>query len=684
MGAELPPLASYQTYITRAFLLAVQLAAAAALLVKLAIWPVMFGPDEESLALAVEHRWPQFSSRLISSIQLVRPGALPAGSAAVFVKQLVRETESIANNVDFGQVINTKFLTRLIALAVGVVALGGAATAYGERTAVDLIQRAILIPGVEVPRKTRVRIDNGDHTIAKGDSVSITAFADGVVPSQGSITATTNNGTVQQYTIDPDTSADDKFTRIIDNVPEAFRYTVQLNDGTSTEHTVTVVERPAVASVTVQQIYPAYTGLPETPHATGDLRFLAGSRMKLAIESTKPLRFKPEADGKISVVRIIGTDVSYPLKLDINDARKATVEVDGQPSFPLPPGARAFKVELVDETGVSSKNETEYRLSVVPDRAPTIAITSPAERDMLVTTKGAVNVGFDATDDFAIAKLSLKWRIIDETAVDQTINGLTATYYDQPDFKGNATVRVDSVIDTTFENDMPDGFPQDNFTVRWTGKLVPKESGRYTFLADMDDGCRLWVNGQQIIDHWNPGDFDIRSKPVLLEANKPVDIKLEYFEVSGGAHMRLLWSREGASDELIPTEAFLNDEAVRKAENAEEKFRERTVDLAIDTTTPKATRGYYPWKVSALGAEAPEGTSIEWWLEARDANNVTGPGVAKTEPYLFRVVSEAEKRAELMSKLGDVFGQINTVRDDQVDLSTKLGTMVQEKAPGTP
>ena len=342
-----------------------------------------------------------------------------------------------------------------------------------------------------------------------------------------------------------------------------------------------------------------------------------------------------------------------------------------------------MRVELVDETGVSSKNETEYRIDVVPDRAPTLAITSPAEREMLVTSKGTVNVGFDVADDYAVAKLKLKYRVLPPGgAAPQdvaSIHGLTGTYFPKPEFGGAGVTRIDPQIDFNFEAKPPmDKFPGDNWSVRWRGQIKAPESGTYTFTLDVDDGVRLWVDGKQIINEWHGGDFDAVSQPVQLSADKPVDITLEFFEQGGLAHCTMLWSRDGNPPEVVPNSSLFNTDAAKILADQAAGRAPKTVPLEIGSS-PKSSRGFYPWKVADLGASLPAGSTIEWWLEARDNNDVTGPGVTASEPYHFRVVTESEKRAELMNRLGDYFGEINAVRDGQVDLSTKLGTMVQEK-----
>jgi hypothetical protein len=674
-------------YVVRALLLALQLAAAAALVVRLAVWPVVRGADEESLALSVEQRWPIFRSRLISAIQLGRAGAVPAGVGAAFVTQLVRETEQVADSVDFGAVVPMRPMSRVVALAIAVLAAGGAATVYGERTAIDLIKRAALVPGVDVPRKTRVVIVDGDHFIAQGDRVTLTAVAEGVVPKAGTLTATSARGVVQEYPLSPDPSKPDTFSLTVEAVPESFQYVVRLNDGTSATHRVQTVTRPAVATVAVRQVYPTYTGLPEATQPTGSLTFLAGSRMVLDVTATKKLQLRPTADGRRSVVKFIGTDVEYPLEPDINDATKAHVTHEGQRSVPLPKGARAMRIELIDDTGVASRNETEYRIDVIPDRAPSLAVTSPLDREMLVTSKGAVNVGFDVADDFAVARLDLKYRLLptgDAVAepAAESPNGLTGTYFDKPNFGGKSVTQIDPTIDFDWGGKGPlDNFPTDQFSVRWRGQIQATDAGTYRFTLKKDDGVRLWVDGQQIVDEWRDSNMPVESKPVQLPGGKPVDITLEYFEAGGNASITMLWSRDGGEPEPVPYESLFHADAAKVLAKVNEKDAAKSIPLEIGRS-PKAARGFYPWKVSDLSATVPVGRAVEWWLEARDNNDATGPGVAASERYVFRVVTEAEKRAELMSRLGDYFGQIDAVREGQVDQSTKLGTMVQEKLRG--
>ncbi len=80
--------------------------------------------------------------------------------------------------------------------------------------------------------------------------------------------------------------------------------------------------------------------------------------------------------------------------------------------------------------------------------------------------------------------------------------------------------------------------------------------------------------------------------------------------------------------------------------------------------------------LSAAIPSLREGQRIEWLIAARDANNITGPGVGTTDVYELAIGTEAEVRAALMSRLGDYLGQINNVQQSQRDAARDLGKAI--------
>lgn len=81
----------------------------------------------------------------------------------------------------------------------------------------------------------------------------------------------------------------------------------------------------------------------------------------------------------------------------------------------------------------------------------------------------------------------------------------------------------------------------DNFSVRWAGKSDATLSDNYTFYVNSDNGRKLWINNQLIIDKWID-DYGVEySGTISLTANQLYDIKLEYFESYGGANCKLEW-----------------------------------------------------------------------------------------------------------------------------------------------
>ena len=123
-----------------------------------------------------------------------------------------------------------------------------------------------------------------------------------------------------------------------------------------------------------------------------------------------------------------------------------------------------------------------------------------------------------------------------------------------------ALVRVDPQIVFNWDRGSPtdnlqargeagpdEAVPNDNFSIRWTGQLLPPVSGKYQIQPAANDGFRLYLDGKLILDHWQKEDrLSAESVGVDLEAGRAYDLKLEYFDAERDAGVRLAWVRPGA------------------------------------------------------------------------------------------------------------------------------------------
>jgi beta-glucosidase len=116
-------------------------------------------------------------------------------------------------------------------------------------------------------------------------------------------------------------------------------------------------------------------------------------------------------------------------------------------------------------------------------------------------------------------------------------SGLKGEYFDNEELRGTpAMVRTDQHIHFDWgEGSFAEGHPVDHFSVRWTGYFIPKKSGDYKFFTSADDGVRLYIDDQNLIDDWLPQSQTIESGAKRLEAGKAYKIRLEYFEDVGSA-----------------------------------------------------------------------------------------------------------------------------------------------------
>ncbi|MBK8988864.1 MAG: SH3 domain-containing protein [Chloroflexi bacterium] len=134
-----------------------------------------------------------------------------------------------------------------------------------------------------------------------------------------------------------------------------------------------------------------------------------------------------------------------------------------------------------------------------------------------------------------------------------------ASYWNNRDLAGDPVlVRDESSLDHVWNDESP-GYPvlADNFSVRWTRSVNFATSGVYRFTATMDDGLRLWVNDAQVINSWNDSQAHTITADVYLAAGDH-QLKVEYYEATGGAIAQLSWGLVGGSTANWRGEYFNN------------------------------------------------------------------------------------------------------------------------------
>jgi hypothetical protein len=137
-------------------------------------------------------------------------------------------------------------------------------------------------------------------------------------------------------------------------------------------------------------------------------------------------------------------------------------------------------------------------------------------------------------------------------------HGLIGQYYNDLEMDFDelpALVRIDTQINFNWGNLSPDTDFIDNdfFTVRWTGYIEPLAAETYKFLVKSDDGSRLWINDQLVIDDWiNHPPTEVFGE-YTFDTTSRFPIRLEYFERTGGSEIGLSWSSDHSPKQIIPS-----------------------------------------------------------------------------------------------------------------------------------
>ena len=138
--------------------------------------------------------------------------------------------------------------------------------------------------------------------------------------------------------------------------------------------------------------------------------------------------------------------------------------------------------------------------------------------------------------------------------------GLRGEFFPNMVLEGTpAFTRTDETIDFVWDKAPAEGFPKEGFSVRWTGKIHVDSGGVYRFVARGDDGFRLYIGGQLIINEWRDQSTLTASTSMPLKGGRDYDVRFEYYQNGGGAIAGLGWG---------PALRQVDPEAVRIARSA--------------------------------------------------------------------------------------------------------------------
>jgi beta-glucosidase len=174
---------------------------------------------------------------------------------------------------------------------------------------------------------------------------------------------------------------------------------------------------------------------------------------------------------------------------------------------------------------------------------------------------GSVEVGYaqgDALSDIALPLVPAQYL----TPSSGSGRGLTGEYFSNMTLSGSpAATQNSSQIDFVWHGGSPiSGVPETNWSARWTGTLTVPTTGTYPFSITSDDGSRLFIDGQEIIDNWYDGAPHTSSGMVALQAGEPVSIEVDYYQDLAGSSLSLGWQ---------PTIESMRQDAVDLAESAD-------------------------------------------------------------------------------------------------------------------
>ena len=147
------------------------------------------------------------------------------------------------------------------------------------------------------------------------------------------------------------------------------------------------------------------------------------------------------------------------------------------------------------------------------------------------------------------------------TSAARSARGLQAEYFASTDLSGEPVMRrVDPSIDFNWGFHGVSPQLKQNYSVRWTGVLAPAASADYVLGFTGQDGYRVWVDGQLLVEDWTPHRPSTTvTKAIHLDQGHIYALKVEYFQTVRAAEAKLVWGIPGREEKEAVSTARASD-----------------------------------------------------------------------------------------------------------------------------
>ena len=178
--------------------------------------------------------------------------------------------------------------------------------------------------------------------------------------------------------------------------------------------------------------------------------------------------------------------------------------------------------------------------------------------DRLAKTLGLWRTGRQArsgpTPAAAERQPPLRLEALEDRTLLSAGTGLTAEYFGDKAMTKLLMTRTDPTINLNLSATQAPaaGLPTTGYAIRWTGQVQATQTAAYTFSTMSDDGVRLTVNGQRLVDNWTIHAPTENSGAIYLVAGQRYTLQMDYFQGGGGAAAQLRWSGPATPKQVIP------------------------------------------------------------------------------------------------------------------------------------